>query len=203
MIVITVTTPLSSVDDAFLVITVGEGVVVTAMVVGTRDVTIDGWEGLCDEDWVDELVLLEEVEMELSEEGEVEQLAKSVETGSTSVMILVMIRGFDTVETPPMQPSIRLYLEIKSTNAKKSKARMEVDQILPDHSPGITVVSVISVEETQIPVTVDRHEEDTSVEVVSGNVCRLVENVVTTTVEVTVVNKVRVGVGVHAAMSCR
>lgn len=203
MIVITVTTPLSSVDDAFLVITVGEGVVVTAMVVGTRDVTIDGWEGLCDEDWVDELVLLEEVEMELSEEDEVEQLAKSVETGSTSVMILVMIRGFDTVETPPMQPSIRLYLEIKSTNAKKSKARMEVDQILPDHSPGITVVSVISVEETQIPVTVDRHEEDTSVEVVSGNVCRLVENVVTTTVEVTVVNKVRVGVGVHAAMSCR
>jgi hypothetical protein len=80
---------------------------------------------------------------------------------------------------------------------------MKVDQILPDHSPDITVVPVITVEETQIAETVDRHEEDTKVEVVSGSVCKLVVNVVTTTVEVTVVNKVRVGVGAHAAMSCQ
>jgi hypothetical protein len=80
---------------------------------------------------------------------------------------------------------------------------MKVDEILPDHSPGITVIPVITVEETQIAETVDRHEEDTKVEVVSGSVCTLVVNVVTTIVEVTVVNKVRVGVGVHAAMSCR
>ena len=46
----------------------------------------------------------------------------------------------------------------------------------------------------------DKHEVDTKVEVAPGSVCTLAENVVTTTVEVTVVNKVRVGVGVHAAI---
>ena len=46
----------------------------------------------------------------------------------------------------------------------------------------------------------DKHEEDTNIVVEPGSVCTLAENVVTTTVEVTVVNKVRVGVGVHAAM---
>jgi hypothetical protein len=56
---------------------------------------------------------------------------------------------------------------------------------------------VITVEETQIPVALDKHEVDKKVEVAPGSVCTLAENVVTTIVEVTVVNKVRVGVGVH------
>jgi hypothetical protein len=107
--VITVTTPLSSVDDASSVITVGGGVVVTKMVVGMitgmKDDTDDCWEGLCDEDSVDELALLE-VEVDKGDEDEDEQLAKSVETGLASVMMLVMMRGTDIVETPPVQPSI-------------------------------------------------------------------------------------------------
>jgi hypothetical protein len=77
--------------------------------------------------------------------------------------------------------------------------KMRVDQILPDHSPDITVLPVITVKTTQVAETVDRHEEDTKVEVVSGSVCTLIENVVRTIGEITVV---RVGAGVHAAMSC-
>lgn len=77
---------------------------------------------------------------------------------------------------------------------------MKIVPILPNHSPGITVVSVTTVEIAQAPETVDKHDEDTKTEVAPGSVCTLAENVVTTTVEVTVVNKVRVGVGVHAAM---
>jgi hypothetical protein len=49
------TLPLSSVDDTGLVTTVGEGVTVTKMVVGMKDVTDDGWEGLCEEGPVNEL----------------------------------------------------------------------------------------------------------------------------------------------------
>jgi len=80
---------------------------------------------------------------------------------------------------------------------------LKVVPILPDHSPGITVIPVFTVDETQVPEAVDRHEEDVKVEVVSGSVCTPVETVVMTTVEVTVVNKVRVGVGVHVAMKAR
>lgn len=82
----------------------------------------------------------------------------------------------------------------------KDKISLRLFPILPNHSPGITVVPVITVEERQAPVAEDRHEVDTKVEVAPGSVCTLAENVVTTTVEVTVVNKVRVGVGVHAAI---
>jgi len=175
----TVTTPLSSVDDASSVTTVGGGMIVSKMVVGMiigmKDDTDDCREGLCDEDSVDVLVLdvlvldvLVLLEVEVVKEDEDKQLAKSVETGLASVMMLVMIRGTDIVETPP----------------------------------DITVTPVISVEETQIAERVDKHAEDTKVEVVSGSVCTTIENVVTTIFEVTVVNKVRVGVGVHAAMSC-
>jgi hypothetical protein len=74
---------------------------------------------------------------------------------------------------------------------------LKIVLILPNHSPGITVIPVITVEETQIPVALDKHEVDKKVEVAPGSVCTLAENVVTTIVEVTVVNKVRVGVGVH------
>lgn len=77
---------------------------------------------------------------------------------------------------------------------------MKIVPILPNHSPGITVVSVITVEIAQAPETEDKHDEDAKTEVEPGSVCTLAENVVTTIVEVTVVNKVRVGVGVHAAM---
>lgn len=157
MTVITVTAPLSSVDDASLVTTMGEGVVVTKKVVGVKDETDDVCDGVCDEE--DGLMLLGMVD-----KGE--QLAKIVEIGLTSVMMVVMIRGSDIVETPP----------------------------------GITVIPVPTVEETQVPETVDRHKEDIIVEVVSGSVCTPIENVVMTFVEVTVVNKVRVGVGVHVAM---
>jgi predicted nucleic acid-binding OB-fold protein len=80
---------------------------------------------------------------------------------------------------------------------------MKFYQILPDRSPDITVVPVISVETTQSPKATARHEEDTKVDVVSGSVCTLLENVLKTIVEVTVVNEVRVGVGVHAAISCQ
>lgn len=161
MTVITVTTPLSSVDDSFSVITVGKGVVVTKKVVGVTDETDGGWEELCNEDSDDG-----PVPPGIDKEDEGEQLAKSVEIGLASVMMLVMIRGTDIVEIPP----------------------------------DITVVPVFVIEETQVAETVDKHEEDTKVEVVSGSVCTVIENVVTTVVEVTVVNKVRVGVGVHAAM---
>lgn len=44
------------------------------------------------------------LELELDEEDE--QLAKSVETGLAAVTMLVMIRGTDTVETPPVRPLI-------------------------------------------------------------------------------------------------
>jgi hypothetical protein len=77
---------------------------------------------------------------------------------------------------------------------------VEVFPILRDHPPGMTVGSEITVDETQIPDTVDKHEVDRKVEVAPGSVCTLAENVVTTIVEVTVVNRVKVGVGVHAAM---
>ena len=71
---------------------------------------------------------------------------------------------------------------------------------MPNHLPGITVVSVITVDWAQAPETVDKHEDDTNIEVAPGSVCTLAENVVTTIVEVTVVNKVRVGVEIHPAM---
>ena len=71
---------------------------------------------------------------------------------------------------------------------------------MPNHLPGITVDSVITVDWTQAPETVDKHEEDTNTVVEPGSVCTLAENVVTTIVDVTVVNKVRVGVEIHAAM---
>lgn len=77
---------------------------------------------------------------------------------------------------------------------------MKIVPILPNHSPGITVDPVITVEATQAPERVDKHEVDAKVEVTPCSVCRPTENVVTTIVEVTVENKVRVGVGVHAAM---
>ena len=78
---------------------------------------------------------------------------------------------------------------------------MKVSQIFPDHSPDITVVPGIPTGRTQIPVMSDRHVGDIKVEVVSGSVCTLLVNVVMTTVEVAVENKVKVGVGEHAAMS--
>jgi hypothetical protein len=71
---------------------------------------------------------------------------------------------------------------------------------VPNHLPGITVDSVITLARAQAPETVDKHEVDTNVEVAPGSVCTLAENVVTTIVEVTVVNKVKVGVEAHAAM---
>lgn len=98
-----VTAPLSSVDDASSVTTTGGGVLVTRKVVGEKDVTDDSWEELCDEDLEDELVVRRVgEEIELVEE----QLAKTVEIGLASVMMLVMTSGTDIVETPPMQSSI-------------------------------------------------------------------------------------------------
>jgi len=95
--VITVTAPLSSVDDVSSVITVGGGVLVTKMVVGVNNETDDGREELCEVDWDVWLVVVE-----MGTEGEGEQLAKRVEIGSDSVIMLVMTTGTDIVETPPM-----------------------------------------------------------------------------------------------------
>ena len=64
---------------------------------------------------------------------------------------------------------------------------------LSRHLPGITVVPVITMEEPQTPATVERHEVIREVEVVSDRVCTIVEKVVTTVVEITVANNVRVG----------
>jgi len=65
---------------------VGEGVLVTKKVVGVK------------EDDEDERV----VEVDEDENVVEHWLAKSVETGLTLVMILVMTSGTDIVETPPM-----------------------------------------------------------------------------------------------------
>lgn len=107
-----VTTPLSMVDDVSSVTTVGGGVVVTNKVVGVMDVT--------DED--DERVVEDDEDVDVVEHW----LAKSVEVGLTSVMMLVITRGTDIVETPPMQQSIRLVLEIASTNARKIKSQNKI-----------------------------------------------------------------------------
>ena len=87
-----VTTPLSIVDDVSSVTTMGGGVVVTKKVVGVMDATDEEDERVVEDD---------------EDEGVVEHwLAKSVETGVTSVMMLVTTSGTDIVETPPMQQSI-------------------------------------------------------------------------------------------------
>jgi hypothetical protein len=92
------------------VTTVGGGVLVTTTVVGVKDETDDCWEGLCDEDLEDVVVPrtggLEVVVPRTGGDDEAEQLAKTVEIGLTSVIMLVITSGTDIVETPPKQPSI-------------------------------------------------------------------------------------------------
>lgn len=61
------------------------------------------------------------------------------------------------------------------------------------HLPGIVVVLVFTIEETQSPATMERHEVVMKVEVVPWAVCTIAEKVVMTVVEITVENSVRVG----------
>jgi len=97
VIVTTVTTPLFSVDDCSSVTTVGGGVVVITTVVGVYwGIDGDGEgcgvvEGEDCSNVVEGVVFI----------GAVEQLAKRVEVGSTTVTMVVMIRGTVSVETVP------------------------------------------------------------------------------------------------------
>jgi uncharacterized ferredoxin-like protein len=94
--VTTVITPLLSVDDCTAVTTVGEGVVVTSTIVGVA-CGVAELEG-CDDVNEEGMLLIGVVGPE--------QLAKSVEVGLTTLIIVVMTSGTVTVETVPVLASM-------------------------------------------------------------------------------------------------
>lgn len=113
MIVTTVTTPLSSVDDCAAVTTVGGGVVVCITIVGDG-CGVAELEG-CDDVKEEGMVLMGVLESA--------QLAKSVEVGLTTVTMLVTIRGTVKVETVPVLASMSCHKSWTNTGAMQSKKR--------------------------------------------------------------------------------